>query len=85
VRPRSGGIMAAAPARARLPHNIAPFRHDNPDAIVAASAAFVQFCRERELIGGRMVALDGTKMRAVASPKNFAGAEQSWLGKFGQV
>lgn len=54
---------------------IAAFRHDNPEAIVAASAAFVRFCREQGLIGGRMVALDGTKMRAVASPKNIAGAE----------
>ncbi len=55
---------------------IAAFRHDNPEAIVAAGAAFVQFCREQGLIGGRMVALDGTKMRAVASPKNIAGAER---------
>ena len=51
---------------------IAAFRHDNPEAIVAVSAAFVQFCREEELIGGRMVALDGTKMRAVASPKEYS-------------
>ena len=55
---------------------IAAFRHDNPEAIVAASAAFVQFCREKGLVGGRTVALDGTKMRAVASPKNIAGAER---------
>jgi len=55
---------------------IAAFRHDNPEAIVAASAAFVLFCRDKGLIGGRMVALDGTKMRAVASPKNIAGAER---------
>ena len=55
---------------------IAAFRHDNPGAIVAASAALVQFCREQRLIGSRMVALDGTKMRAVASPKNIAGAER---------
>jgi transposase len=55
---------------------IAAFRHDNPEAIVSASAAFIQFCREEGLIGGRMVALDGTKMRAVASAKNIAGAER---------
>lgn len=55
---------------------IAAFRPDNPDAIVRTSAAFVQFCREQGLICGRMVALDGTKMRAVASPKNIAGAER---------
>lgn len=55
---------------------IAAFRHDNPEAIVAASAAFVQFYREQGLVGGRTVALDGTRMRAVASPKNIAGAER---------
>jgi transposase len=55
---------------------IAAFRHDNPEAIIAASAAFVQFCREQGLVGGRVVAVDGTKMRAVASPKNIAGAER---------
>lgn len=55
---------------------IASFRHDNPEAIVAASAAFIQFCREAGLISGRLVALDGTKMRAVASPKNIAGADR---------
>ena len=55
---------------------IAAFRHDNPEAIVAASAAFIQFCLDSGLITGRMVALDGTKMRAVASPKNIAGAER---------
>ena len=41
---------------------IAAFRHDNPEGIVAASAAFVQFCRAHGLIGGQTVALDGTKM-----------------------
>lgn len=55
---------------------IASFRHDNPEAIVSASAAFIQFCRETGLISGRLVALDGTKMRAVASPKNIAGADR---------
>ncbi|MGH7022308.1 MAG: transposase, partial [Caulobacteraceae bacterium] len=55
---------------------IAAFRHDNPEAIVAASAAFIQFCRESGLINGRQVALDGTKMQAVASKKNIAGAER---------
>lgn len=54
---------------------IATFRHGNPEAIVAASAAFIQFCRESGLITGRLVAVDGTKMQAVAS-KNIAGAER---------
>jgi transposase len=51
---------------------IAAFRHDNPEAMIAASAAFMQFCREQGLVGGRV----GAKMRAVASPKNIAGAER---------
>ena len=55
---------------------IAAFRHDNPEAIIASSAAFIQFCREAGLISGRLVALDGTKMRAVASSKNIAGADR---------
>jgi len=55
---------------------IAAFRHDNPEAIVGTSAAFIQFCRETGLIKLRLVALDGTKMRAVASPKNIAGADR---------
>lgn len=53
---------------------IPAFRHDNSEAIVRTSAAFVELCREQGLLGGRMVALDGTKIRAVASPKNIAGA-----------
>jgi hypothetical protein len=36
----------------------------------------IQFCRETGLVSGRLVALDGTKMRAVANPKNFAGADR---------
>jgi hypothetical protein len=55
---------------------IASFRHDNPKAIVGASVAFIQSCRETNLISGRLVALDGTKMRALASPKNIAGADR---------
>lgn len=55
---------------------IAAFRHDNPEAIVGAGAAFIRFCREAGLIAGTKVALDGTKMRAVASAKNIAGAER---------
>lgn len=55
---------------------IAAFRHDNPEAIVAASTAFIRFCRESGLITGRVVAVDGTKMHAVASKKNIATAER---------
>lgn len=55
---------------------IAAFRHDNPEAIVRMSAAFITFCREQGLVRGDVVSLDGTKMRAVASAKNIAGAER---------
>lgn len=55
---------------------IAAFRHDNPEAIVSVSAAFIRFCRESGFVAGNTVALDGTKMRAVASPKNIAGADR---------
>ena len=55
---------------------IADFRHDNPEAIIAASAAFIQFCKEAGPISGRLVELDGTKMRAVASSKNIAGEDR---------
>jgi transposase len=55
---------------------IAAFRHDNPEAIVATSAAFIEFCRQAGLVNGRLVAQDGTKMQAVASKKNIAGAER---------
>lgn len=55
---------------------IAAFRHDNPEAIIATGAAFISFCRENGLITPGKVALDGTKMRAVASAKNIAGADR---------
>lgn len=55
---------------------IAAFRHDNPEAIVAVGASFILFCRESGLVAGNTVALDGTKMRAVASAKNIAGADR---------
>ena len=48
---------------------IAHFRHDNATAIVAVCAAFVQFCRRQGQLGSREVAIDGTKIRAVASPR----------------
>lgn len=55
---------------------IAAFQHDNPEAIARTGAAFVQFCPEQGLVGVRTVALDGTRIRTVASPKNIAGAER---------
>lgn len=48
---------------------IADFRRNNGPALVAACAAFIQFARREQLIGGAVVAIDGTKIRAVASRK----------------
>ncbi|MDB5479108.1 MAG: Transposase domain protein [Caulobacteraceae bacterium] len=46
---------------------IADFRRDHPEALVAVTGAFVQFCRGQGLYGAEMVAIDGTKIEAVAS------------------
>jgi transposase len=48
---------------------IADFRKDHPEAIVGVTRAFVQFCRQWSLYGGELVAIDGTKVEAVASCK----------------
>jgi len=48
---------------------IADFRKDHPEAIVAVCRQFIQFCRELSLLGGEIVAIDGTKVEAVASRK----------------
>lgn len=48
---------------------IAEFRRTNTQALVAACAAFVQFARSQRLIAGSTVAIDGSKIRAVASRK----------------
>lgn len=48
---------------------IAEFRRRNAHALVAVCAAFVQFARQQKLIAGTTVAIDGTKLRAVASFK----------------
>jgi transposase len=48
---------------------IAEFRRQNSAALVAVSAAFVQFAHQERLIQGEVVAIDGTKIRAVASKK----------------
>lgn len=46
---------------------IADFRKDNPTAIKGACQAFIQFCRQAELLTGRLVAIDGSKFKAAAS------------------
>lgn len=55
---------------------IVVFRDDIQRPIVVVSVAFAQFCRDQNFVDGRFVALDGTKMRAVATPKNIAAAER---------
>lgn len=55
---------------------IANFRRDNVTALVAACAAFVQFARSQRLIAGVTVAVDGSKVRAVASRKAIIGQRQ---------
>jgi transposase len=57
---------------------IADFRKDHPKAIVEVCRNFIRFCRELSLVGGTLIAIDGTKIEAVASrkqvitPKNVA-------------
>jgi len=48
---------------------IADFRKDHPQAIVAVCRAFTRFCREQSLFGAELLAIDGTKIAAVASRK----------------
>lgn len=47
---------------------IADFRRDNGAAIVGACRAFVLFCRDQGLFTARLLAIDGAKFRAAASP-----------------
>jgi transposase len=55
---------------------IADFRRDHPQAIVAVCRAFTRFCREQSLFGAELLAIDGTKIAAVASRKQVITAEQ---------
>lgn len=48
---------------------IADFRKDHPEAIVGVCRAFIAFCREQALFGQELLAIDGTKVAAVASRK----------------
>ncbi len=51
---------------------LAEFRRCNSQGLVAVCAAFVQFARSQRLIAGSTVAVDGSKIRAVASRKAIA-------------
>jgi transposase len=48
---------------------IADFRKDHAKAIVGVCQAFVAFCRTQALFGSELLAIDGTKIGAVASRK----------------
>ena len=48
---------------------IANFRKANREAVVRVCRAFVGFCRGEGLLGGELVAIDGSKFGAVASRK----------------
>jgi transposase len=55
----------------RPDHNtIANFRRDNPKAIKKAFRATVEIARHFDLIGGKLIAGDSTKLRAQNSKKN---------------
>ena len=48
---------------------IADFRKDHAKPIVAVCRLFITFCREQALFGSELLAIDGTKIAAVASRK----------------
>lgn len=48
---------------------IADFRKDHARAIMGVCRAFVGFCREQSLFGAELLAVDGSKIAAVASRK----------------
>src|SRR5437763_26044 len=55
---------------------IADFRKDHAEAIVGVCRAFIRFCREQSLFGGELLAIDGTKIAAVASRKQVITPEK---------
>ena len=48
---------------------VADFRRDNAQAFVRVCRAFVAFCAQAKLLGGELVAIDGSKFKAVSSKK----------------
>src|SRR5882672_9228395 len=55
---------------------IADFRKDHAGAIVGVCRAFIRFCREQSLFGAELLAIDGTKIVAVASRKQVITPKQ---------
>ena len=52
-------------------HSISDFRKVNPKALKATFKLFVLFLKECELIGGEIIAIDGTKIRGFLTALNF--------------
>ncbi|MFD2907218.1 transposase, partial [Flavobacterium ardleyense] len=50
-------------------HSISDFRKDNPSGLKKLFKLFVTFLKEADLIGGDIIAIDGTKSRAHNSKK----------------
>jgi transposase len=48
---------------------IADFRKNHPEAITGVCRSFIEFCRRQSVFGGEVLAIDGTKIAAVASRK----------------
>jgi transposase len=46
---------------------ISDFRKDNNEAVRGACRAFIQFCRQADLLTSRLVDIDGSKIKAAAS------------------
>jgi transposase len=54
---------------------IADFRRDNPAAFKAVVREFTRLCRQLDLFGGQLLAIDGTKVKAVnAADRNWSQA-----------
>lgn len=53
---------------------VADFRRRNGAAFVAVSRAFVKFCARAKLLGGELVAIDGSKFQAVSSKRRVVTA-----------
>jgi transposase len=55
---------------------IADFRKDHAEAIVRVCGVFIAFCRKQALFGAELLAIDGTKIAAVASRKQVITPER---------
>jgi transposase len=55
---------------------IADFRKDNLEPIQAVCRAFTRFCQEQQLFGGTLVAIDGSKFKAVNNYKRNFNAQR---------